>query len=222
MKKNKTLRDVLSQKKKPIIMACGFEPSVMDGTEHTINVDDKLQLPDEFSWENNMPPVRNQGNSTTCVCQSLTGMLDFYYNAEKDTPNKCNNFSIEELYGARENKRAGGMSIKEALRYLRHTGLNKYKISGYARLMTPSEMQHALVMFGPCIAGFPCYNQDPQHFWRKGGTYFGGHAITIVGYTKTGFIVRNSWGTNWGTNGYNEIPYKDYPGACIEAWTFTI
>ena len=29
-----------------------------------------------------------------------------------------------------------------------------------------------------------------------------GHAIAIVGYTKDCFIIRNSWGTDWGDNGY--------------------
>jgi C1A family cysteine protease len=34
-------------------------------------------------------------------------------------------------------------------------------------------------------------------------TVRGGHAIAIVGYTATGrFIVRNSWGTAWGDNGF--------------------
>jgi hypothetical protein len=30
----------------------------------------------------------------------------------------------------------------------------------------------------------------------------GGHAVALVGYTATGFIVRNSWGTEWGDKGY--------------------
>lgn len=30
----------------------------------------------------------------------------------------------------------------------------------------------------------------------------GGHAVCIVGYTSDGFIIRNSWGTNWGDNGF--------------------
>lgn len=29
-----------------------------------------------------------------------------------------------------------------------------------------------------------------------------GHAVAMVGYTPDGFIVRNSWGTGWGDNGF--------------------
>jgi hypothetical protein len=29
-----------------------------------------------------------------------------------------------------------------------------------------------------------------------------GHAVCIVGYTPDGFIIRNSWGSNWGHNGF--------------------
>jgi len=36
----------------------------------------------------------------------------------------------------------------------------------------------------------------------KPSTAGGGHAIALVGYTTTGFIVRNSWGTDWGDGGY--------------------
>jgi len=34
------------------------------------------------------------------------------------------------------------------------------------------------------------------------GTNYGGHAVCIVGYTETGFIIRNSWGTAWGDKGF--------------------
>jgi len=37
----------------------------------------------------------------------------------------------------------------------------------------------------------------------------GGHAVVCVGYddTKKMFIMRNSWGTNWGVAGYFYLPY---------------
>lgn len=32
------------------------------------------------------------------------------------------------------------------------------------------------------------------------------HAVLLVGYTRTHWIVKNSWGTSWGDNGYGYIP----------------
>lgn len=34
------------------------------------------------------------------------------------------------------------------------------------------------------------------------GSTFGGHACALVGYTKDHFIVRNSWGIEWGHDGF--------------------
>ena len=36
----------------------------------------------------------------------------------------------------------------------------------------------------------------------------GGHAVVLVGYDKTRFIVRNSWGTNMQDKGYFYLPYE--------------
>jgi C1A family cysteine protease len=38
---------------------------------------------------------------------------------------------------------------------------------------------------------------------------FGGHAVLVVGYddSQSRFIVRNSWGTQWGLHGYFLMPY---------------
>ncbi|MGE5255845.1 MAG: C1 family peptidase [Hyphomicrobiales bacterium] len=36
----------------------------------------------------------------------------------------------------------------------------------------------------------------------QSATVRGGHAICVVGYTADRFIIRNSWGTNWGDGGF--------------------
>jgi C1A family cysteine protease len=38
----------------------------------------------------------------------------------------------------------------------------------------------------------------------------GGHAVMAVGYndTQRRFIIRNSWGTDWGQKGYFTMPYE--------------
>ena len=34
------------------------------------------------------------------------------------------------------------------------------------------------------------------------GRLYGGHAVALVGFTKDYFVVRNSWGTDWGDRGF--------------------
>ncbi|CAF1651549.1 unnamed protein product [Adineta ricciae] len=51
----------------------------------------------------------------------------------------------------------------------------------------------------------------------------GSHALVAVGYSdqSQSFIVRNSWGTDWGDRGYCYIPYDYMTDAdlCFDAWT---
>ena len=46
----------------------------------------------------------------------------------------------------------------------------------------------------------------------------GGHAVAIVGYTPTSFIVRNSWGPRWGDKGFGYASYKYTAAAFTEAY----
>lgn len=197
----------------------GCIPSTLDGSERIINVDDKIKLPEEFDLRDVMPPVRNQGVSQTCVCQTLTGVLDYLHNAQAGTDRKCNNFSINTLYESRSNKPQDGMSIKEALGYLKKNGLNGEKINSYALVPNILALKYALVMFGPCAMGAPVYMDNDPYYWRKGNKFMGGHCTTVVGYNKKGFIMRNSWGPNWAEGGYITIPYDEYEKCVFETWT---
>lgn len=35
------------------------------------------------------------------------------------------------------------------------------------------------------------------------------HAVFLVGYTSSHWIIKNSWGTGWGLNGYGLIPFDN-------------
>ena len=52
---------------------------------------------------------------------------------------------------------------------------------------------------------YDCNNQN--YILRPRGKNLGGHAVLLCGYNKTGFIVQNQWGINWGTKGFCIIPY---------------
>jgi hypothetical protein len=46
---------------------------------------------------------------------------------------------------------------------------------------------------------------------------YGGHAVTIVGYTSEGFIIKNSWGRGWGMDGYGIVGFDYHQIFCDEA-----
>jgi len=50
----------------------------------------------------------------------------------------------------------------------------------------------------------------------------GGHAFAIVGYNAIGFIVQNSWGEKWGSDGFAIWPYADWRANVSDGWVFRL
>lgn len=46
----------------------------------------------------------------------------------------------------------------------------------------------------------------------------GGHAFALVGYNRTGFVLQNSWGPDWGAGGFAVISYADWLAHAMDAW----
>ncbi len=53
---------------------------------------------------------------------------------------------------------------------------------------------------------------------RRSGSADGGHAIAIVGYTPQGFVIQNSWGPDWGKDGFAFLPYEDFLMHATDVW----
>lgn len=87
----------------------------------------------------------------------------------------------------------------------------------------------------PSMFGFSVYSSIPAlgeggdiPFPREGDSLDGGHAVVAVGYddarkigkSKGALLIRNSWGTGWGENGYGWLPY-DYvlSGLADDFWS---
>ena len=45
-----------------------------------------------------------------------------------------------------------------------------------------------------------------------------GHAVAIVGYTREGFVIQNSWGRSWGNKGFALLPYEDWMLHASDCW----
>jgi aminopeptidase C len=56
----------------------------------------------------------------------------------------------------------------------------------------------------------------------QGATPPSGHAVTIVGYTPEHFIIRNSWGDDWGDQGFAYATEEYIQAAFTEAYGITV
>lgn len=55
--------------------------------------------------------------------------------------------------------------------------------------------------------------------WKQ---ILGGHAFALVGFNDIGFIVQNSWGTDWGWCGFAILPYDDWVMNGSDAWVMAL
>jgi predicted chitinase len=46
----------------------------------------------------------------------------------------------------------------------------------------------------------------------------GGHAFALVGFNRTGFVMQNSWGDDWGAGGFAVISYADWMAHAMDVW----
>jgi C1A family cysteine protease len=90
----------------------------------------------------------------------------------------------------------------------------------YQRLRQTSDQLKGCLADGyPFAFGFSVYESFESNAVAKTGEVplpgpneglVGGHAVVAVGYDEAQqrFILRNSWGTGWGMNGYFTMPYE--------------
>jgi hypothetical protein len=91
------------------------------------------------------------------------------------------------------------------------------RLTDYVTLNNIDDQKAWIDNNGPLSACFTCY-WDFQAYGPSSGVYIcnpatgidGGHCIVIVGYddSKQAWLVRNSWGTGWGMNGYCWFGYN--------------
>ncbi len=108
----------------------------------------------------------------------------------------------------------------------------KFKIKAYARINSQLEMKRSLLVNGPFVAGVKVFESWFTKKVQSSGLIpmpkpkensVGGHAICIVGYDDklSIFKFKNSWGANWGNNGYGYLPYVYMKKYCSDAWSAT-
>ena len=197
----------------------GFECSVIDGSELKYE-NEKSQIPLQFSYMKNLPPVLNQGVDPICVPCAISAWCE-YKLALLSGVKKNSKFRLFDIFNSRTTK-GEGMTCKEAFKYVINLGA-KYKdgiihASKYFMVNNIYALRNAILNNGPCIAALAVYDTTSDEFWKKTGDLQGYHAVAVIGYDPNGFIIRNSWGDSYGHDGYAYIKNEDMQRA-KEIWT---
>jgi C1A family cysteine protease len=115
------------------------------------------------------------------------------------------------------------------------TEASKHKITSYQSLNGTSltDLKSCLAQGYPFAFGFTVYASFESETVATNGIMpmpspaeecLGGHAVLCVGYddTKKTFTVRNSWGSDWGDEGYFYMPYDYMSNADLTSDHWTI
>jgi C1A family cysteine protease len=104
-------------------------------------------------------------------------------------------------------------------------------ITAYQRLNNETDYRDCLSGGSPFVVGISVFESFESDDVARTGNVpmpgrreqnIGGHAICVVGYQADGrYIVRNSWGTDWGADGYFTLPreYLASSDLATDAWT---
>lgn len=113
-----------------------------------------------------------------------------------------------------------------------YTDAQSRRTKSYTKLNTLGDMLDALTHKNPIIVGLNLYENfmslNSSNATLKlpsdNTSYLGGHSMCIVGYylDKQQFIAKNSFGANWGSNGYCYIPFEYIRLYCFEKWIISI
>ena len=101
------------------------------------------------------------------------------------------------------------------------------KIKNYKSMKSIAEMKEWISTKGPVASCFTVYSdffayKSGVYKKTSGATKSGGHCVCTVGYSDSGkyWICKNSWGSNWGDQGYFKIAYGEC-GIDSEVWGVT-
>ena len=106
----------------------------------------------------------------------------------------------------------------------------KHRIESYHRINSLPEMLTCLAEGYPFVFGFTVYESFQSQRVAKTGVanmpgkkekVLGGHAVMAAGYNQSQkrFLARNSWGSQWGKDGYFTMPYEYLETLAADFWT---
>ena len=187
--------------------------------------------------------VKNQGSCGSCWAFSAVGALEGLGAIKQGKLNDYAEQELVDCSRGYGNNGCNGGLMDNAFKYVRDKGLslqteypykavdqsckttgsNKFKISGYTDVPANSAAQLKAALNKQPVSVAVQADSTVFRNYKSGvvtGTACGtslNHGVLAVGYETSGtpyYLVKNSWGTTWGDNGFIRIGITDGAGVC--------
>ncbi|MCC6459660.1 MAG: C1 family peptidase [Saprospiraceae bacterium] len=161
--------------------------------------------------------VYNQIKTTDCAGGALLDKAGVFLQNTGNIPARefdSNNEDCLKMPDTAQLRRAAQHRIRDAVR------LFSPETPWYEKAL---KIKQSLAAGKPVVAGLEVTEgflqlRDQSEYWdiRHLPAPAGGHALVVVGYSEArrAFRVLNSWGQDWGKNGYCWIKYEDFGQQC--------
>merc|ERR1711907_621287 len=189
---------------------------------------DESTAPASVDWttKNAVTPVKDQGQCGSCWAFSTTGSVEGAYALKNGSIDSFSEQQLVDCAGSYGNQgcngglmdygfqyvKAQGLELESDYGYTARDGTCKYSaskvaftISGYTDVGQSDAQLAAAVAQQPVSVAI---DANPIQFYTSGvfddwscGTQLD-HGVLAVGYESGYWIVKNSWGANWGESGY--------------------
>lgn len=186
--------------------------------------------PSFWDWRSNggVTPVKDQGGCGACVAFATLATEESAWLIN----NSSQEYDLSEWYLFQEGggscssgsqfermldaAKVSGTVAEECGPYLGSATCTSplYRIKSWAKIYTIAEAKAYISTKGPIMSGMEVYTDffdvdSNEIYAQEYGDFAGYHAICIVGYNDTAkcWIVKNSWSTAWGDDGYCRIAY---------------
>lgn len=185
------------------------------------------------SWDIDFRPrlksVRDQGQIGSCVAFATASARE----VQESFDTKLSDYIAPWLtYINRMNQDSDGMWPRDAYKIMQKIGclpesmcpyMSKFewdankkkmadllKIEAYFNIKDRQDAIDAMNAKTAVTFSIPVYGSTGRIWRKENGPYSGRHHVMIAAASKTGILIRNSWGEKWDEDGYIEMSWEDF------------
>merc|ERR1712000_172487 len=153
--------------------------------------------------------VKNQGQCGSCWAFSSTGGTEGMWEIATGSLKSLSEQQLVDC--SKQNSGCNGGLMDYAFSYYKSTAIPSGGVTGYTDVSSSSSALMSALNSNPVSVAVEADQSSFQRY--SGGTITSGcgtnldHGVLAVGYDSSAnyFLVKNSWGTSWGNNGYLQI-----------------